>query len=394
MRFSSAVLATQAPPLSPLMERAARVRAEGRDLFVLAQAMVDYDPPPAFPAALQKALTEGGPALHGYAPDPGIPELRAELAGYLARSFGLTRDPESEILVTPGANHAAYLALSTLLEPGDEALLISPWYFNHEMTLRLLGAKARTITARAEEGFAPRIAEIRDAWSPELRVILLVNPNNPTGACYPHDWIASFEESLRSDPRWDEVWILSDQTYQEIHFTGAHPRSPVPRPERTLTVGSFSKCFALAGWRLGFITGPSGFIEQALKVQDSSVICAPRGPQRALAHVLSRPDRIESYLGQKRTLLERRRNALLRPLRSDRRLRITTPAGACFAFVGLPEGTDGERFAWDLLEKEAVFVVPGVHFGPEWRSFVRLSFGSGSEDRLAEAGSRIIRAMG
>ena len=392
MRIANATLQTSPPPLTPLMDRAAALRARGEELFVLAQAVVDYAPPAAFTRALAEELGSDSVAIHGYAPDPGTPELRKVLAGYMARSFGFEVDPERELLVTPGANHAAYTVFSALLEPGDEALLVSPWYFNHEMSVRLMGGRVRWVTARASDEFVPSVADILAAWTPATRVLVLVNPNNPTGARYPDAWIGEVGEALEADPRWRDVWLLCDQTYQEIHYGEAHPLSAASVDAlrgRTLTVSSFSKSCALAGWRLGFLAGPAEFIEQALKIQDSSVICAPHAAQRALAKALGDSDALDAYLAEKRSLLRVRRDALLEPLLPDPRLELHVPGGACFAFVGLPEGVDAEPFAWELLEKRRVVVVPGVHFGEDWTRYIRLSFGSGSETYLREAAGRV-----
>jgi aminotransferase len=146
----------------------------------------------------------------------------------------------------------------------------------------------------------------------------------------------------------------------------------------------------LAGWRLGFLAAPEEFISEALKVQDSSVICAAHAAQYALAQTLRDVSGCAAYLEEKRALLAKRRDALLKPFDGDGRFDVHTPGGACFAFVGLPEGTDAEEFAWDLLSAQGVVAVPGIHFGPEWRRYLRLSFGSGTEEELEEAGRRIV----
>jgi len=427
MRIPARVRATMAPPLRPLMERAAARRREGRELFMLAQAMVDCPPPPAFTRALADALRAGDPAMHRYAPDPGTAELRRALAAHLAGSFGLAPDPERELLVTPGANQAAYQLLSVLLDPGDEALLVTPWYFNHEMAIRLLGGRARTAPAEAASGFVPSIESLLAAWTPRLRLLVLVSPNNPTGARYPDDWLRALAGAIAGDERWRGVWILCDQTYQELYFEGGPPLSLGALPElsgRVLTVGSFSKSFALAGWRLGFLCGPAGVLDQALKVQDSSVICAPHAAQIALAHVLDAREEAEAYLATSRERLRRRRDALLAPLREAGRWELNVPGGACFAFVGLPGGASSASrlaaaastaapataapaiaasepagaqpgaaaaFAGSLLEAEGVAVVTGEVFGPRWSRFLRLGFGTESEERLSEAGRRIAR---
>jgi len=399
VRVGKRVIDTQAPPLSPIMEKVARLRESGHDPIVLAQAMVDYAPPRTFTEALISGLREGEhglqadePCFHHYAPDPGLPELRRALASYVARAYGYEADPESEIMITPGANHAAYMALSAILEPGDEAVVVSPWYFNHVMTLRLLDAGIRVVAAPAETAFVPRIEEILDAVTPRTRVLVLVNPNNPTGARYPDSWVAALCRAVAGDSRWSGIWVLSDQTYQEIFFDGEHPRSPASLPgfgHRVLTVGSFSKSLACAGWRIGFLTGPREFMDQVLKIQDSSVICASRGVQWAVARTLEAVEALEDYLAEKREILRRRRDALVESLEEDDRLWVHCPGGACFVFLSLPDGVDGEAFASALLDAQGVAAIPGIHFGPGWGSFLRLSFGTEDAARLREAGHRI-----
>lgn len=393
MRIATQVLRTMAPPLSALMERAAQLEAAGRDVINLGQAIVDYAPPAGFLAALAGDLSP----WHGYAPDPGLLGLREQLAAYLVRNLGLRASPERELLVTPGANHAAYLALATILTPEDEALLISPWYFNHAMTVGLLGGRVRAVPARAEAGFLPEIAEILAAWTPRTRVLILINPNNPTGARYPDSWLEDLAAAITGDGHFDDVWLLTDQTYQEIYFTLRAPLSLggiAGLRDRVVTVGSFSKSLALAGWRLGFLAGPAEFVEQALKIQDSSVICAGHAAQHALSEALKQPSVLSRYWAEKRALLVERRDALLAPLHDHEDLSVALPEGACFAFVRLPAGSDGARFANELLESHGVVAIPGAHFGAGWADHVRLSFGRGAAARMTEAGMRISGFLG
>ncbi len=395
MKLAGHILQTDPPPLTPLMERAARMRAEGRELFVLAQAMVDYAPPRIFTDSLIEACRKGD--RHGYAPDAGIPELREALGRYLAESFGIQADPAREILVTPGANHAAYTALSVILEPGDEAILLSPYYFNHEMTVMLQGGRSCFVEASAINGYLPDVERILAAWTPRTRVLVLVNPSNPTGAVYPDRWVRELAGALEHDDRWRDVWILCDQTYQEITFTDERPLSMASLSgirERVITVSSFSKSFALAGWRLGFLTAPGVFVDETLKIQDSSVISAANAAQWALAQTIGQYDDCRRFFAEKRQLLAGRRDALLAPLLDDDRVEVHTPGGACFAFVGLPMGMDAERFAWDLMSARGVVTVPGVHFGRPWTRHLRLSFGSGTDAELRKASERLVQYIG
>ena len=392
MDLSSRILSTEPPPLTPLMEEAARRSERGQQVHVLAQAMVDYAPPATFLDALRRAAGGDFADLHGYAPDPGRLDLRHALSGYLYRAFGITADPAGQILVTPGANHAAFTALSVLLDEGGEVLVIGPYYFNHAMSITALGGTFRSLPTRAADRFLPRIGDLLDAVSPTTRALILVHPNNPTGICYPEAYLKKLATRMASDSRWDGVWVLVDQTYQEIYFTPERPFSLATVPgldERVVTISSFSKSMGLAGWRLGFMMGPAAFIEQALKIQDSSVICAAHAAQWALREALIDTDACEAYFAGKRVLLEERRDALLAPLRDVAGLRLTEPDGACFAFAQLPGTTDGTRFVWELLEAAGVLTVPGAPFGDGYRSSIRLSYGAGTPQELSVAGERV-----
>ncbi len=395
MKISRRVHSTMDPPLTGLMAECRRRAAQGRDVISLAQAVVDYDPPDAFLKALADGLEDPGSLIHRYTPDPGLDELREALSRYLGPAFGLDADPREEILVTPGANHAAYTALSAVLDQGDEALLLAPYYFNHQMTVRLAGGVPRVLDGDPEEGFLPPVSGIAEAWTPRLRCLVLVHPGNPTGTVIPPGWIRELAELITLDPRWEDVWLVTDQTYQEIYLEGERPLSPASitgMRERTLTVGSFSKSLALAGWRLGFLCGPASFVSEAIKIHDTSVICASHPAQFALAAALDDPG-LDAYLEEKRRLLRKRRDALLTPLKSDGRLNVQVPAGACFAFVGLPDGTEAAGFCRELLEEQDVAAVPGAAFGESWAAFMRIGFGHLPETRLEEGAARILRQL-
>jgi len=375
------------------MQRAAELRDRGRSLYVLGQAMVDYAPPGVFLEAMRSAGSSDWQDLHGYAPDPGREDLRVELSGYVERSFGLKVDPDQELLVTPGANHAAYTALTVLLEEEGEVVLISPYYFNHEMSISALGGTVRLVSGRAGHAFLPSIDQVLSAWTPRTRALILVHPNNPTGVCYPEAFLRELADAIADDSRWQDTWILCDQTYQEIYFGDRPPFSLASLgalKDRVLTISSFSKSMGLAGWRLGFLCGPAAFVKEALKIQDSSVICAPHAAQWALCRALQNVAACDAYFAEKRELLVARRDALLAPLEQARCLEVVRPGGACFAFVGLPDGLDAGVFAAELLESSDVVVVPGAPFGTDWKHYLRVSFGSGSDSYLAEAARRLV----
>lgn len=370
-----------------LARRAVELVQQGADVIRLDQGAVDFAPPSGFVEGVVEALTD--PEVHRYAPDPGLPGLRAALARYGSERFGVEWDPGSEIVVTAGANQACFAALMALAEPGDEVLLPSPWYFNHAMAVTALGSVPVEVRTRMDESFVPTVEAVSDAITPRTRVLVLVNPNNPTGARYPDDSIRELAElAIRED-----LWILSDQTYQELCFETDSPLSPAVvagAGDRVVTVGSFSKSLGLAGWRLGFLAAHGDLVTEILKIQDCSVICAARAGQAGLLAALPG---IEGHVMRVRGTLRERRDRLVETLRAAHLDAFIEPAGSLFLFLNLPNVRDDRAFCHRLLEEQHVVAVPGSVFGPGGEGSVRLSFGSTPEGRLDEAAHRIATAL-
>jgi len=387
MRFNSNVLRTAMPPLVELPRRAGVLIEKGVDVIRVDQGAVDVPPPRAFVERVADALRD--PDVHRYSPDPGLPELRSALARYAAQRLGVECDPERELIITAGANQGCFATLMALVEPGDEVLLPSPWYFNHAMTLTALGAVPVPVPTSAEEGFVPTPDAVAAAITPRTRGLVLVNPNNPTGACYGDDLVHRLVElAIERD-----LWILSDQTYHELHYGGEPPLSPAAIPgarDRVVTAGSFSKSMGLAGWRLGFLAGPADFLDEVLKIQDCSVICATRAGQEGLLAALPEA---EQHVIQVRDTLRDRRDQLVMSLRAAGLETFVEPAGSLFLLLRLPGVGDDMAFCRRLLEEQHVVAVPGSAFGPGGEGSIRLSFGATPPHRLDEVVRRIAEAI-
>jgi len=383
--ISPHLVATEASALTGLMVRV-RELAEQGPLINLAQAVVDAPPPAEFIEAVRQGADD--PAVHRYTPDPGLPELRQELARHITSRYGLEVDPDAGLLVTPGANQACFSALLAILQPGDEVVIPSPWYFNHAMTVRMLGGTVVPVPTGPDDHHLPDLAQLERALTRKTRAVVLVNPNNPTGARYPDRWVADLAALLAGR----QIWVVADQTYQEmVYDRGGRPRSIGScdgMGEWTVTAGSFSKSLSLAGWRIGFLAGPPRLVEQVLKIHDSSVISAGHLTQRGLLAALPAIDR---HLDQLLPQLQQRRDCLVAALGRHGCLRAARPGGAPFVLVHLPAGTDDAVFASRLLEEQRVAAVPAGGFGPGGASALRLSFAATSEAQLAEAGERIGR---
>jgi aspartate/methionine/tyrosine aminotransferase len=371
------------PPMVDLARRAAELTQQGEDVIRLDQGAVDLRPPSAFVEGVIEALAD--PEVHRYAPDPGLPELRSALARYGSDRLGVEWDPWSEIVVTTGANQAGFAALLAIAGPGDEVLLPAPWYFNHAMAVTAIGAVPVSVATQAEEGFAPSIEAVTAAITPRTRALVLINPNNPTGAVYPDECIRELTKiAVERD-----LWILSDQTYHELHFGASPSLSPAAvagARDRVITVCSFSKSLGLAGWRLGFLACPGSLVNEILKIQDCSVISAARAGQEGLAAALPI---IGDHVTLVRSALRERRDRLVAALRDAHLEAFLDPAGSLFLFLRLSGVEDSLAFCHRLLEERHVVAVPGSAFGPGGEGSIRLSFGSSEPERLDEAVRRI-----
>ena len=387
MRINNNVRRTAMPPLVELPRRAVVLAGQGADVIRVDQGAVDFPPPRTFVERVSEVLSD--PEVHRYTPDAGLPELRTALAGYAAERLGVESDPESEIIVTAGANQACFAALMAVVEPDDEVLLPSPWYFNHAMTLTALGAVPVPVPTSGEKGFAPDAEVVAGLITPRTRGLALVNPNNPTGVCYDDDLIRRLVElAVERD-----LWILSDQTYHELHYGTEPPLSPAAilgGRDRVITVSSFSKSLGLAGWRLGFLTGPAALVDEALKIQDCSVICASRASQEGLLAALPEA---EQHIARVRSMLRDRRDRLVTSLHTAGLETFVEPDGSLFLFLRLPAGEDDHTFCRRLLEEQHVVAVPGSAFGPGGEGSIRISFGSTPTESLDEAVRRIAAAL-
>jgi aminotransferase len=387
MRFNKNVVRTEMPPMVELARRAVELGEEGADVIRADQGAVDLAPPPSFVDGVVESLND--PDVHRYAPDPGLPELRVALAHYGAERFGVAWDPEREIVVTPGANQAGFAALLAIAEPGDEVLLPAPWYFNHAMAVTAIGAVPVPVPTRADEGFVPSVESVTAAITPRTRALVLINPNNPTGAVYPDEIIRELTEvAVERD-----LWILSDQTYHELHFADSPSLSPAAvagARDQIITICSFSKSLGLAGWRLGFLACRGSLADEILKIQDCSVISAARAGQEGLLVALPG---IREHVELVRDSLRERRDRLVEALRAAKLNRFIEPAGSLFLFLRLPGVEDSLAFCHRLLEEQGIVAVPGSAFGPDGEGSIRLSFGSAAPDRLDETVARLAASL-
>lgn len=320
----------------------------------LGQGFPDEDGPAEVLDAARAAIADG---VNQYPPGRGIPELREAIAAHQQRFYGLRPDPEREVLVTAGATEALTAAIVALLEPGDEMVVLEPYYDSYAAAAALAGARLVTVPLRWPS-FQPDLDELRDAVTDRTRIILVNDPHNPTGAVLGAD---VREEVVRLAHEHDAV-ILTDEVYEHLVFDGRHvPIATLPGAwERTLTISSAGKTFSVTGWKIGWITGPADLIDAVLAVKQwlTYVNGAPFQPAVALGLGMS-----DEFFTDVAATLAGKHELLGDGLRAAG-FEVSIPEGGYFTVAdAAPLGAvDADVFCRELPERAGVVAIPLTAF--------------------------------
>ncbi|MBN2115109.1 MAG: aminotransferase class I/II-fold pyridoxal phosphate-dependent enzyme [Anaerolineales bacterium] len=374
-------------PTVAMADRILALKASGRKLIGLQVGDPDFGTPPAVLEVAAKAMQEG---FTHYGPSKGYPELRQAAALKLERDNGVhaAYDPETELLVTHGGIHAYYLAMQSILNPGDEVLVPDPSWGTHANMATMLRANVIRVPAPAEDGFIPPLESWQKALTSKTRVIVLNYPSNPTGA-YP---TREYLEQLQSFAAKHHLWIVSDTVYENLYY-GEKPTSAAAfegAKERTILVNSLSKTYAMTGWRVGYLAAPQAVIDNALKAGQNSITCVAPFVQKAAAFALTDPA-AQQATADMRAAYARRRDRVLRishELESEKVL-VTPPQGAFYFFLDVrPLKMTSLEICERILEEAGVGLVPGSGFGAQGEGFIRMTIAASDEE--VEAGFRKI----
>jgi aspartate/methionine/tyrosine aminotransferase len=368
-----------------MADRILALKAAGQKIIGLQVGDPDFGTPQAVLDVAYKAMQDG---LTHYGPSRGYPELRRAAARKLERDHGLAYDPETELLITHGGIHAYYLAMQSILNPGDEVLVPDPSWSTHANMATMLRGKVIRIPAPANNGFIPLFGSWEQALTPKTRVIVLNYPCNPTGAYPTRKYLQKLQEFAAEH----HLWIVSDAVYEDLYYE-EKPTSVAAfegAKERTLLVNSLSKSYAMTGWRVGYLAAPQAVIENALKAGQNSITCVAPFIQKAAAFALTDPE-IQQVTANMRAAYARRRELVLRishELESEKVL-VTPPQGAFYFFLDFrPLKMSSLEICERLLEEAGVGLVPGSAFGEQGEGFVRMTIAASDED--VEAGFRKI----
>ena len=365
------------PPFDPLNQRAAELRAQGRRIVSLGQAL-PFFPPPASALDAAKAALDST-TVHSYSTDPGLASLRTLLADRLGHQLRttFTRD---DFIITAGANHAFTLALSTLINPGDEVVLPAPYFTNHQMAIVAHGAVPIEAPVHDRRHFTVTWSDIEPHLTPRTRAVVLCTPSNPTGATLSRDAGERIVRELAAR----NLVVICDETYLFFSYDGETWSAATAPAWRTnvVVIGTFSKSFGMMGWRVGYLLADRVIVEQAIKVQDAIIICAPVVSQMAVEGAI-RHD--WTYAESFRDDFRARRQLMADGLRQIPVLDWTPTPGGLFAFTRVHGCHDSVALAHDLLEEAGVVTIPGAAFGRSGEGYLRLSYGYASLPDLAIA---------
>jgi len=346
----------------------------------------DFIPPMHVISAAKRALDEG--KTH-YPPSAGIPRLCEAIAAKTKHDYSLEYDPNNEILVTVGATEAVFLALMTLINPGDEVLLLNPGFVCYEPDVLLTGGKPVYVPLRERDGFGLDVETVMSHITKRSRVIIVNSPNNPTGAVFSHDDLLKLSKLVVER----DLVVISDEVYEKIVYDDAKHfcMATFPRMrERTIAVNSFSKTYAMTGFRVGYAVGPSELISPMLKVHQYSVACVDGVSQYAAIAALEGP---QGCVRAMVTEFARRRELMYKRINEIEGLACSLPKGAFYVFANIQRLKRGSTdFSDYLLDDEKVAVVPGCAFGKAGEGYIRLSYATAYE-KIEEAMNRIERAV-
>ena len=370
-----------------IFERIERLERTGAKIIHLEIGAPDFDTPEHIRTAAAAALAAG--ETH-YTSNYGIFPLREAICQKLSRENGLTYDPDREVIVTTGATEAIQLAMTALVSPGDEVLVPEPSWPNYRAVSHLLGAAPVAVPLREERGFELDPADVEARITPRTRLLVLVSPQNPTGAVIGAATQARLAEMVARH----NLYVISDEIYEKLVYEDTRHVSFASQPgmfEQTVTINGFSKAYAMCGWRLGYLAAPEALVSPMVKIREYMTSCPVSFAQRGAIAALEGPQEPVAAMARE---FARRRELVVEGLNAIPGVSCRPPLGAFYAFPSVRAlGKSEVEVANYLLEEAGVAVVPGSAFGESGAGYLRLSYAS-SYDNLAEALRRMKDALG
>lgn len=364
--------------------RAKGLQAQGRPVISYAAGEPDFPTPQNIVEAASRAL--GDPKNFKYTPAAGLPDLREAIAAKTLRDSGWDV-PASQVIVTNGGKQAVYQSFATIIDPGDEVLLPTPYWTTYPEAVQLAGGVPVDVFAGADQGYLVTVEQLEAARTDKTKVLLFVSPSNPTGAVYSPKQVREIGEWALEHG----LWVISDEIYQNLVYDGVRAVSiaeAVPAlTERIILVNGVAKSYSMTGWRLGWMVGPADVIKGASNLQSHLTSNVSNISQRAAIEALTGP---QEQVEVMRQAFEKRRNVIVAELNKIEGLHCPTPEGAFYVYPdvtgllnrewGGVTPTSSLELADLILDQAEVAVVPGEAFGPS--GYLRLAYALGDAPLL------------
>lgn len=375
--------AVEAPPVALVQSwTAGRNFPADRPLLDLAQAAPGWPMAETMVAHLAEKIAD--PAMGGYAPILGFPALREALAAESRRIYG-GRIDAANVAIASGCNQAFVVAAMALARPGDAVMLTTPWYFNHKMTLDMLGIEAQPLPCRPDAGMTPDPDAAARAITPRTRAIVLATPNNPTGAVYPPDLLRAFHELAAKHG----LALILDETYRDFLPGDAAPHDLFQDgawADHLVHLYSFSKAYAMPGLRVGALIAGEPIVAAVQKALDNIAICASQPGQAAARFGL---EHLAAWRSEKRREMADRLEAFQAAMAPLQDRYPIVSSGGFFAYCSHPFDADAMTAAKRLADDAAIMAMPGSAFGPGQEDMIRFAFGNIAPERAGEVGARL-----
>jgi len=375
--------------------KAKALKAAGRPVIGFGAGEPDFPTPDYIVEAAIAAARQ--PKYHRYSPAAGLPELKAAIAAKTLRDSGYAVEP-SQVVVTNGGKQAVYESFATLLDPGDEVVIPTPYWTTYPEAIRLAGGVPVEVFAGPEQGYLVTVDQLEAALTPRTKILLFVSPSNPTGAVYS-------PEQTREIGQWAAsrgLWVITDEIYEHLTYDGVPFTSiATAAPElgdRVVVLNGVAKTYAMTGWRVGWMIAPADVAKAATNMQSHATSNVANVSQMAALAAVSGP---LTAVDEMKVAFDRRRKAMVTALNAIDGVECPTPHGAFYAYAdvrgllgrdigGVRPATSAELAAL-ILDKAEVAVVPGEAFGPS--GYLRLSYALGDDD-LATGVRRLQELLG
>ncbi|MEI6235204.1 MAG: pyridoxal phosphate-dependent aminotransferase [Planctomycetota bacterium] len=382
MKINTQRMSSIQPPVIPIV--AELIRAHPGTIS-LGQGVVHYGPPPSALVRMSDFFLDA--KNHKYKAVEGIPSLVDALGQKLASRNSIPTSSGQRIVVTAGGNMAFMNAVLAITDPGDEIILLAPYYFNHDMAICM--ADCTPVAVPTDLSFQPDVDAIRAAITPRTRAIVTVSPNNPTGAVYSEKSLRAINELCRERG----IFHISDEAYEDFVYGDSQHFSPASIPgasEHTISLYSLSKSYGFASWRIGYMSIPAGLFDSIKKIQDTILICPPVISQFAALGAVSGGG---NYVREKVNEIEATRGYVWRELQSLGDVcRIPRADGALYFFLYVNSNLKPMELVERLVKEYRVAAIPGDAFGASGCS-LRVSFGALKRETVEEGVGRLVRGL-